>query len=332
VITQVAPARTKTWSWDGRDNYGRQVPPGTYTVELTTNNAGTFRTTFTIQAPALPDLIVEDVTYTPTSPTVGTTLTFQIRVRNIGSATAGLFYIGLSGLAGTQYASVSSLGPGAAVTVSLQLPLSASTETFTVTADATNRVTEANETNNTRQITVAAVQPPLSLSISTDKPSYTVGEAIRITITLNRPNYYVYVVELDPAGKAYPYLPELLGARPQASFGHHGSPADWHLHDPSRRTHRIGEALCLCRGSADPVLPHDLYDPKLPGSFHERRGVPEPGADLAFRECSFWELGGGFRGDHRAAFGEPAARGPLHLFAHKSSCEPMDHVRCHSLL
>jgi len=219
VITPVAPSETKTWSWDGRDNYGRQVPPGTYTVELTTNNAGTFRTTFTIQAPALPDLIVEDVTYTPTSPTVGTTLTFQIRVRNIGSATAGLFYIGLSGLAGTQYASVSSLGPGAAVTVSLQLPLSASTETFTVTADATNRVTEANETNNTRQITVAAVQPPLSLSISTDKPSYTVGEAIRITITLNRPNYYVYVVELDPAGKAILIFPNYWERDPRLPSG-----------------------------------------------------------------------------------------------------------------
>jgi PKD repeat protein/subtilisin family serine protease len=219
VITQVAPGETKTWSWDGRDNSGRQVPPGTYTVELTTRNAGTFRTTFTIQAPALPDLIVEDVTYTPTSPTVGTTLTFQIRVRNIGSATAGLFYIGLSGLAGTQYASVSSLGPGAAVTVSLQLPLSASTETFTVTADATNRVTEANETNNTRQITVAAVQPPISLSISTDKPSYTVGEAIRITITLNRPNYYVYVVELDPAGKAILIFPNYWERDPRLPSG-----------------------------------------------------------------------------------------------------------------
>jgi PKD repeat protein/subtilisin family serine protease len=219
MITQVAPAETKTWSWDGRDNSGRQVPPGTYTVELTTRNAGTFRTTFTIQAPALPDLVVEDVTYTPTSPTVGTTLTFQIRVRNIGSATAGLFYIGLSGLAGTQYASVSSLGPGAAVTVSLQLPLSASTETFTVTADATNRVTEADETNNTRQITVAAVQPPLSLSIATDKPSYTVGEAIRITITLNRPNYYVYVVELDPAGKAILVFPNYWERDPRLPSG-----------------------------------------------------------------------------------------------------------------
>jgi PKD repeat protein/subtilisin family serine protease len=219
VITPVAPGETKTWSWDGRDNSGRQVPSGTYTVELTTRNAGTFRTTFTIQAPALPDLIVEDVTYTPTSPTVGTMLTFQIRVRNIGSATAGLFYIGLSGLAGTQYASVSSLGPGAAVTVSLQLPLSASTETFTVTADATNRVTEANETNNTRQITVAAVQPPLSLSISTDKPSYTVGEAIRITLNLNRPNYYVYVVELDPAGKVILIFPNYWERDPRLPSG-----------------------------------------------------------------------------------------------------------------
>lgn len=219
VVTQVPPGETRTWSWDGRDNFGRQVPAGTYTVELETRNAGTFRATFTVQAPALPDLVVEDVSYSPTSPTVGTTLTFQIRVRNVGGASAGLFYVSLSGLAGTQYASVSSLAPGAAVTVTLQLSLSASTETFTVTADATNRVAEANETNNTRQITVTAAQPPLSLSISTDKSSYTVGEAIRITLNLNRANYYVYVVELDPAGKAILIFPNYWERDPRLPSG-----------------------------------------------------------------------------------------------------------------
>jgi len=188
-------------------------------VELTTRNAGTFRATFTIQAPALPDLVVEDVTYTPLNPTVGTTLTFRIRVRNIGGASAGLFYISLSGLAGTQYASVSGLGPGAAVTVALQLPLSAATETFTVTADATNRITEADKTNNTRQITVTAAQPPLSLAITTDKSSYTVGEAIRITININRPSYYVYVVELDPAGKAVLIFPNYWERDPRLPSG-----------------------------------------------------------------------------------------------------------------
>ncbi|MBC7099501.1 PKD domain-containing protein [Candidatus Bipolaricaulota bacterium] len=327
VLTTVGPGETRTWTWDGRDNAGNPVPPGTYTVELRTNNAGTFTASFTLQAPALPDLVVdsitytpsaptlgttlnftvvvrnagtaaagafsvrlqgpagsqdravaglaagasvslsfsfvlttspatftatadifgqvaesnegnntrqitvtavgptlpdlvvESVTYTPTSPTVGTTLTFQITVRNQGGASAGLFYVKLEGLAGAQYASVSSLPVGSRATVSLQLPLSAATETFTVTADATNRVAEADETNNTRQITVTAVLPPLSLAIRTDKTSYTVGEAIRITLDLNRANYYVYVVELDPAGKAILIFPNYWERDPRLPAG-----------------------------------------------------------------------------------------------------------------
>lgn len=218
VITNVAPGETRTWSWNGRDNFGNYVAPGTYTVELSTRNAGTFTASFTIQAPALPDLVVESVTYTPATPTVGTTLTFQITVRNQGGAPAGLFYIKLEGLAGAQYASVSGLPAGSRVTVSLQLPLSAATETFTITADATNRVAEADETNNTYQVTVTAAQPPLSLSIQTDKTSYVVGEAVRITVTLSRPSY-VYIVELDPLGRAILLFPNYWERNPQLLQG-----------------------------------------------------------------------------------------------------------------
>ncbi len=175
--------------------------------------------TVTAVQPTLPDLIVESVTYTPPSPTVGTTLTFQITVKNQGGASAGLFYVKLEGLAGAQYASISSLPAGSRATVNLQLPLSAATETFTVTADATNRVAEADETNNTYQVTVTAAQPPLSLAIRTDKPSYTVGEAIRITLELNRANSYVYVVEVDPAGKAILIFPNYWDRDPRLPSG-----------------------------------------------------------------------------------------------------------------
>ncbi len=326
VLVQVAPGATRTWTWDQRDNAGNQVPPGTYTIELQTRNAGTFTASFTIQAPArpdlvvdsvtftpsaptlgtmltfsvvvrnqgnaaagtftvrlqgagpsqdrtvaslaagatttlsfslplstspetftatadalnqvaesnegnntrqvtvtavqpaLPDLVVESVAYTPASPTVGTTLTFTITVANIGGASAGLFYIELRGLAGTQYASVSALPPGSRVTVTLQLPLSAASETFTITADATGRVAEANETNNTHRVTVTAVQPPLSLAIRTDKASYTVGEPVRITVQLSRASY-VYVVELDPAGRAKLLFPNYWERDPRLPAG-----------------------------------------------------------------------------------------------------------------
>lgn len=219
VITIVNPGETRTWTWDQRDSAGNQVPAGSYTVEFRTQNAGTFTAQFTIQAPvALPDLVVDSISYSPTAPTVGTTITFQIRVRNQGGAPAGLFYVALSGLAGTQYASVSSLPARASATVTLELPLSTPSETFTATVDATNRVREGNETNNTREITITAAQPPLSLTIQTDKSTYTVGEPVRIAITISRPSY-VYVVELDPTGRAILIFPNYWERDPRLAAG-----------------------------------------------------------------------------------------------------------------
>jgi uncharacterized protein YkwD len=49
VITEVLPGASKTWSWDQKDNAGKQVPAGTYTVELETMNAGTYAATFEIR-------------------------------------------------------------------------------------------------------------------------------------------------------------------------------------------------------------------------------------------------------------------------------------------
>jgi hypothetical protein len=50
VITEVRPGETKTWTWNQKDNNGRQVPVGTYTVELKTMDAGTYTASFEIKA------------------------------------------------------------------------------------------------------------------------------------------------------------------------------------------------------------------------------------------------------------------------------------------
>jgi len=50
VITEVRPGEAKTWTWNQKDNNGRQVPVGTYTVELKTMDAGTYTASFEIKA------------------------------------------------------------------------------------------------------------------------------------------------------------------------------------------------------------------------------------------------------------------------------------------
>ncbi|MBC7097501.1 S8 family serine peptidase [Candidatus Bipolaricaulota bacterium] len=218
VVTQVAPGETRSWTWDQRDNSGDQVRPGSYTVELATLNAGTLRASFTIQAPSLPDLVVEDISWTPSSPQVGQEVTFQVRVKNRGGAPAGPFYVRLSGAAGHQNAYLSGLAAGRSYTVTLRLPLSRSPETFTATVDYFGRVTESDETNNTHQVTLTAGELPLSFSLSLDRASYSVGDPVRITVRLSK-SAYVYLVEVDASGKAILVFPNWWERDPRLSAG-----------------------------------------------------------------------------------------------------------------
>ncbi len=102
------------------------------------------------------DLVVDAIDYSPSSPTVGSTLSFQVTVRNAGGAAAGEFYVRLQGDGPRDEARVASLSAGATRTLSFSLPLSTSPESFTATADVYDQVAESDEGNNTRQVTVTA--------------------------------------------------------------------------------------------------------------------------------------------------------------------------------
>ncbi|HRS13999.1 MAG TPA: CARDB domain-containing protein, partial [Candidatus Bipolaricaulis sp.] len=136
---------------------------------------------------AQPDLVVDNITYSPTNPTVGSTVTFQVTVRNQGTASAGSFTVRLQGVASYQDATVSSLAAGASTTRTFTLPLSTSPETFTATADANGQVTESDETNNTRQVIVTGpvARPDLVVDNITYSPtSPTVGSTVTFQVTV----------------------------------------------------------------------------------------------------------------------------------------------------
>ncbi|MBC7093129.1 PKD domain-containing protein, partial [Candidatus Bipolaricaulota bacterium] len=166
----------------------------------------------------LPDLVIQDVQYAPSAPTIGTTITFQITVANAGGSSAGAFYVRLTGASGYRNAFISGLGAGMSHTVALQLPLSTSPETFTVVADVLGQVAESDEGNNTRQVTITAAAPPLSFTVALDRSSYTVGDPVRVMVSLSRASY-VYLVELDAAGRAVLIFPNLWEQNPGLPSG-----------------------------------------------------------------------------------------------------------------
>ncbi|HNS23253.1 MAG TPA: CARDB domain-containing protein [Candidatus Bipolaricaulis anaerobius] len=167
---------------------------------------------------ARPDLVVDAITYSPTTPTLGQTVTFQVTVRNQGTASAGSFVLRLQEVASYQDATISSLAAGASTMRTFSLPLSTSPETFTATADANGQVSESDEANNTRPVTITAAVPALGFTVATNKSTYAVGEPVRVTVTLSRASY-VYLIELDAAGRAVFIFPNRWEPSPQLPAG-----------------------------------------------------------------------------------------------------------------
>ena len=151
-------------SGSGSTSFHRYASSGTYTAQLVvTDDDGATATTsqqIVVQAPSAPDLTVTSLTFSPALPSIGQSVTFTFTVQNIGTASAGSFRILLQGASGSNATYVSSLSAGASRTLTLALPLSAATETFTVSADDLGQVTESNEGNNDRSVAVSGTTPP----------------------------------------------------------------------------------------------------------------------------------------------------------------------------
>ena len=147
----------------GSTSFNSYTTAGTYTAQLVVTDddgaTGVASQQIVVQAAAAPDLTVTSLTFAPSNPTIGQSVTFAFTVQNIGTASAGSFRLGLQGSSSSNATYVSSLSAGASRTLSLALPLASSSETFTVTADDLGQVSESNETNNTRSVVVTGSTP-----------------------------------------------------------------------------------------------------------------------------------------------------------------------------
>jgi alpha-1,3-glucanase-like protein/F5/8 type C domain-containing protein/CARDB protein/ASPM-SPD-2-Hydin domain-containing protein len=115
-----------------------------------TNNM--FSEAFTIQQVAGPDLVILSVSPSPATPSAGQAVSFTVAVNNRGTTavsanTVTRVVVGTTTLNGTAGA----IAAGATVNVAITGSWTAvnGNTTLTATADATNLVTETNETNNT---------------------------------------------------------------------------------------------------------------------------------------------------------------------------------------
>ena len=98
---------------------------------------------------AVPDLIIESVTLTPETPSVGDTITFTVTIKNLWNALAGASQLAcFINEQPITTSLVASIQPGTAVTKTVTRKGQAGPQVFRAVIDSDNRVVESDETNN----------------------------------------------------------------------------------------------------------------------------------------------------------------------------------------
>ncbi len=134
----------------------------------------------------VPDLIIETITWSPESPSMGDNVTFTVTIKNQGSAKAGssrvYFYIDGSSRG---YQDVPEINAGATVTKAFAWIARADSHDIKAVADSNDKVTESDETNNEKTVTFSTLPPDLIIETITWSPANpSIGDTITFTVTI----------------------------------------------------------------------------------------------------------------------------------------------------
>ena len=164
----------------------------------------------------VPDLIIESITGSPTEPSIEDEVTFTVTIKNQGSGKAGLshvyFYVDASYRG---YQDVTELDVGATVNKTFNWTAQEGTHAIKAVADSDNKVTENDETNNEKTVTLSILAPDLTIETITwlpEEPS--IGDNVTFTVTVINQGtcsagssvVYFYI---DAAYQSYQDVPEL---------------------------------------------------------------------------------------------------------------------------
>ena len=156
---EVGAATIAQFTWaasDGSHTINIILDSGNQIVEIDENNNNKV-----INIP-LPDLIVEDITFSPSDARIGDTLVITAYIKNQGSSKTENsqidFYVDGIKIASQELLSI---GTGESVTKVFNWVAEAGIHTFKITIDANNTVIEINETNNEKEKDCAIATPDL---------------------------------------------------------------------------------------------------------------------------------------------------------------------------
>ncbi len=164
----------------------------------------------------IPDLIIESIMGSPAEPSIGDNVTFTVTIMNQGTSSASScrvdFYIDGSSV---DYQDVPELDAGATVDKTFTWTAQADLHTIKAVADSDNKVTEDDETNNEKTITLSILAPDLTIKTITWSPTDpSTGDNVTFTVTIKNQgtssadssHVYFYI---DASYQSYQDVPEL---------------------------------------------------------------------------------------------------------------------------
>ena len=171
------------------DAYSSSLQAVVTIVTTTSNVADT--ASLSIRTPAVADLTVASLTTNKSRYTGGETVTVTARVRNLGSASVSSAEVMLSSAYITSITKTTGyISAGGTVKIAFTFTASTLSDDTTIslmaTADPGNRITELNESNNARSVSIVVdgALPDLTVSsMTTDKSEYEAGDTVTVTAT-----------------------------------------------------------------------------------------------------------------------------------------------------
>ena len=188
-ISSIAPGNTvmTTFTWSAQPGSHAVKAVADYNNAVPESNETNNEKEVTFSGALLSDLIVQNITWAPTSPSAGETVTFTVSIKNqgVGAATSCYVYYFIDGLQ-KGYGSVSSILSGSTATTTFTLTAQPGSHTIKAVADYNNAVPESNETNNEKEVTLSGVllSDLIVQDITWVPSSPSAGEAVTFTVTL----------------------------------------------------------------------------------------------------------------------------------------------------
>jgi hypothetical protein len=220
VLPNPTPTPTVTQAYTTPTPTSKPTATATSTSSPTPTRTPAPTSSPTAPATAGPDLVIQEITWSPKVPSAGQTVTFTVTVTNQGKASAGQFYVYY--YVDGSYKNSKSVYPiaaGATTMVSFTWSAETGTHTIKAVADYTDLVAESNESNNALEIAFSGtVIPDLIIQDIVWSPTNpSAGQKVDFTVTIKNEgsgacagsytNFYVdgsYQGQLYRLGSLYP--------------------------------------------------------------------------------------------------------------------------------